>query len=85
MTSNARTHALAGIFALLLVASCVAAAFTESDSLTTALGAVAGASAALLVSVLLLTWMSARSRRRETDRRTLDALDPLSAARRDGR
>ena len=85
MTSTQRTQVAAATLAGTLLASCLVAAFVDDDALRTILGGVAGASAALLLGAVVLLGLGHRARRRTDDRETLDGLDPLGAARRDGR
>lgn len=66
-------------------AASVMAVLVDDDAVDTALGAVTGASVALLLVVVLLQLLVVRAERRERDRQALDGLEPLRAARRDSR
>lgn len=67
------------------VAAAGAALLVDSDAIDTVLGAVTGASAVLLLAVVLLQVLTARAERRARDREALDGLEPLRAAQRDSR
>ena len=68
---------------LLAVLASLLALVVEHDGTDTVLGAVTGASVVLLLFVLLVQVLGARARRADRDRRSLDGLEPLRAARRD--
>jgi len=85
MPSRPRLHRLVLPVLLLLgvLLPSLAAVIVESDGLDTGLGAVAGASAVLLLALVLYRVWRSRANRKERDLQALDGLEPLRAARRD--
>ncbi|WP_380167162.1 hypothetical protein [Jannaschia sp. R86511] len=80
------SHRLLPVALLAVVAAAgLTALVVTDDAADTVLGAVAGAATVLAVAAAVVQAVVARAERQAADRRALDGLEPLRAARRDDR